>query len=119
MIRAASLLVATIACNPCGNTVLSEVDAPTGGRRAIVFIRNCGATTAFSTQVSILPGDHRLENEAGNVLVAKLAGNDSLVAVAWKSGTSLDVSYPASAEVFKRVTAHDGVSVSYRPTSER
>ncbi len=50
----------------CGNTLLSEVPSPHGVYKAVVFERNCGATTPFSTQVSILGARERLGNEAGN-----------------------------------------------------
>lgn len=38
----------------CGNKVLARVSSPAGQHVAIVFERDCGATTGFSTQVSIL-----------------------------------------------------------------
>ena len=37
----------------CGNTLLAETPSPEGNLRAVVFERNCGATTSFSTQVSV------------------------------------------------------------------
>jgi hypothetical protein len=42
----------------CGNAVLQDLPSPEGRRHAVVFTRDCGATTAFSTQVSVLPSDH-------------------------------------------------------------
>jgi len=38
----------------CGNEVKARVSSPDGSREAVVFQRDCGATTGFSTQVSVL-----------------------------------------------------------------
>ena len=56
------LAIGCTACvDPCGNEILSEMRSPDGRLKFIVFQRDCGATTAFSTQVSIIPsGDEFL-----------------------------------------------------------
>lgn len=54
----------------CANTVDSVVESPDKQLRAIVFERNCGATTGFSTQISIIKAGDTLPNEGGNVYVA-------------------------------------------------
>lgn len=43
-------------CNDflCGNEVIRRLDAPDGKHSAVLFQRDCGATTGFSTQISIL-----------------------------------------------------------------
>lgn len=55
----------------CDNTLLVEVPSPSGTRKAVVFQRSCGATTGFSTQVSVLPAGGKLRGAAGNVFVAE------------------------------------------------
>src|SRR5262245_58728358 len=80
--RFAVLLAATLAAScgkfdSCGNDVLARVPSPTGSRQAIVFERDCGATTGFSTQISIVGRDEVVREqpstwaatESGNVLV--------------------------------------------------
>jgi hypothetical protein len=37
----------------CGNYVVAEKISPDGRRKVVVFQRDCGATTGFSTQVSL------------------------------------------------------------------
>src|SRR5437016_6247727 len=54
----------------CENRVLAEVPSPDGRHRVVVFERSCGATTAFSTQVSVLPAEGALGGGTGNVLIA-------------------------------------------------
>ncbi len=51
-------VVGFCACNgglfgECGNVVKAEVVSPSGRYRATVFERNCGATTGYSTHVSL------------------------------------------------------------------
>jgi len=43
--------------DPCGNTIVEALPSPDGSHKAVVFVRNCGATTDFSTQMSVLRGD--------------------------------------------------------------
>ena len=54
----------------CENEVLSHHPSPTGQYTASIFQRNCGATTPFSTQVSVLAGDEQLANLPGNAFIA-------------------------------------------------
>lgn len=67
----------------CANTVLVEYPSPGGQLKAVVFNRDCGATTDFSTQVSILPASSSLENEGGNIFSAD---TDHRQAPSWKNG---------------------------------
>ena len=51
----AALGLLTVACTKlCDNENVAVVFAPGHSARAIVFHRDCGATTGISTQVSIL-----------------------------------------------------------------
>ena len=38
----------------CGNTIVTSKEAPDARHAAVLFQRNCGATTGFSTQISVL-----------------------------------------------------------------
>src|SRR5689334_8930572 len=55
-------------CFQCENTVISQLDAPGGNLKAVVFERSCGATTDFATQVSIINQSEEIGVEAGNIL---------------------------------------------------
>jgi hypothetical protein len=69
-----ALAVADVAClnlaGDCGNDLVKEVRSPDGQMNAVVFQRDCGATTGFSTQVSLLSSNKSLPNESGNLFVA-------------------------------------------------
>ena len=54
----------------CGNKFLSETSSPDRIYRVVVFQRDCGATTGFSTQVSVLKAGERLPNQSGNLFIA-------------------------------------------------
>ena len=52
----------------CANNVIRRADAPDGLHRAIMFQRDCGATTGFSTQISVLKAGQE-PTEGGNAFV--------------------------------------------------
>ena len=47
---------------PCANTVSAEHISPDGKLRAVLFERDCGATTNWSSQISILRRTEPLPN---------------------------------------------------------
>ena len=108
------------ACSPCGSEVLAEIPAPGGQHRAVVFQYDCGATTGFSTQVSLL-GAHESLRGPGNVFVAdgdhgKAAagpGGGPWVAVEWRGRDTLVVHRDSRARVFRADTLRSGVWVQY------
>ena len=54
----------------CGNRIAREVSSPDGKWKAVLYERDCGATTDFSTQVSILRQRQDVGNDNGNVFIA-------------------------------------------------
>lgn len=93
----------------CGNTVGQTVVSPDGQLQAVVFERDCGATTGFSTQVSILRANQPLPNEGGSVFVTD-APDASALPVVWTGARTLQIQYPAQTKVFYQATAA-GVSL--------
>lgn len=88
----------------CGNTETQTVVSPDGQIKAVVFERDCGATTGFSTQVSILRANQTLPDDGGNVLVTD-ASEASTVHVVWTGARTLQIQYPTQATVFHQATA--------------
>jgi hypothetical protein len=105
----------------CANEILNEVRSPTGKMKAVVFQRDCGATTGFSTQVSVLQSDQQLPNEGGNVFVADTdhgiapsgAGGGPVVEVSWTNETELLVRHDKRARVFHNEPSLGNVRVRY------
>lgn len=103
-------LLALCACSPCENDVLQSV--PSGaGKTAIIFSRECGATTGFNTQLSIVDTGDQLPDEPGNALV--LGGQKTIRAVRWKNARELAVEIVADAKTFAKHVRVHGISVSY------
>lgn len=133
--RIAPLVVGTLAClglsscgDLCGNTVLTTIPSPDARYVAIVFTRDCGATTDFSTQLSVLSASRGSPavraSDSGNALIidanhgaapAGQGGGPELRAV-WETPTRLKVQYHHAARVFRSVGQLGEVSVHYDAT---
>ncbi len=95
----------------CGNDDLRETISPSGAFKAVLFRRDCGATTACSTQLSILPVWRKLPNEGGNVFV--VAG-EPWIEVRWLDDTHLAVSGTGGCRVFHQLSDFRGVQIQYQ-----
>ena len=123
MVKFASCLaVATLlsACSGgCANTVLSNSVSPDGRSGAVIFQRDCGATTGYSTQISVVrPGSR--PTGAGNAYVAD--GNHGAavanhggpwVETRWIDAGHLLVRYDANSRIFKQESQAAGVQITY------
>jgi hypothetical protein len=110
-------LIATACFDTCGNRVLFETVAPGNQKRAVLFERDCGATTGFSTHVSLLDRSEVLPRTAGNVFIADSdhgkVGMD--IHIHWDSRDHLVVNFPGHARVFQKRTSVKGIQISYLP----
>ena len=123
MFRAAILAAAALAaaCNPATNTPISVVRSPDGRHEAVLFERNAGATTGFSTQISIVAADERPAG-GGNAFIAdddngraKAAGwGGPYASMAWLGTQQLEISYDRDARLFRNEQRVEGVQVTYR-----
>jgi hypothetical protein len=97
----------------CGNEVFQEVYSPSNKYKAVVFQRDCGATTGFSTQVSIINAKDVLENEGGNAYIANNHPNETKLKLTWLAEQSLEIgnSDPNAVTSNKEVK---GVAVTYK-----
>ncbi|WP_345294512.1 hypothetical protein [Luteimonas vadosa] len=92
------------------NEISQTATSPSGTLKAIVFHRNCGATTGFNTQVSIISVSGSLPDSAGNALI--IDGSAPLQ-LQWRSESALHLAGLGSADIFKQEDSVAGVSVSY------
>jgi hypothetical protein len=81
----------------CQNEVLSQATSPSGRLKAVVFSRDCGATTGVSVQVSILRSGARLRNVKGNALITDRAEWRSLK---WEREDTVLVGFSNEPRVF-------------------
>ena len=94
----------------CENDVLNVVMAPDGRHAAFVYRRNCGATTGYSTQVSIEADAGALPAEPDNILVL----GDEPVSVQWLGADRLLIGYRRGARPAFQEHERDGVRIFYR-----
>jgi hypothetical protein len=105
---------------PCDNTVISELPSPDGSRKAVLFERSCGATTGFSSQVSILK-PHETASTSGNALIvdtdhgAAPAGRwgGPPIDMQWTGARELLLSYDARTRVFEQKSKVGDVAIRY------
>jgi hypothetical protein len=74
----------------CGNTIEQSLKSPNNRMKVVVFERDCGATTGFSRQVSLLNANDKLQNTSGNVIVFR--GLPRLH-ILWKSNKNLEITH--------------------------
>ncbi|MEK7950336.1 hypothetical protein [Luteolibacter soli] len=105
------LILAVSCCsNPgCENEVREQLVSPDGVNKVVIFSRNCGATTDFNCQASILPVSKPLPNDVGNAFIF----DKGEAKVVWRDSKTLSVSADSSARSFKREEVLQGVELKY------
>ena len=119
MALALTMIATTVSCDPmCDNEVLSDVASPDAQKHVVVFGRSCGATTGFSTQVSILPVG-RTVSGGGNVFVVdddhgrapSGSSGGPVVTVRWLDAHTVQLRHDWRARVFRHEGEREGVQV--------
>lgn len=95
------LAVALTSCSLCGNDLMKEELSPDGTLKAVIFNRDCGATTSFSTNVSVISSNADLPNEAGNALVMDEDARFANITAQWTGPRTLMVLCHPIPKVFK------------------
>ena len=85
----------------CGNEIYSKALSPNGKYKAVVFQRDCGATTGFSTQISIVSSSDELKNKSGNIYIIDGHPKDVLPILTWPSSTELRIEKSLSGPEYK------------------
>ena len=105
----------------CNNVVLAQYLSPNNKLKAVTFQRDCGATTSFSTQVSILSSTDTLGNESGNIFIADTnhdaapigQGGGPEVQINWLSDSHLQIQKHNLARIFRAETKYEGIKIEY------
>lgn len=115
-------LIALSGCSDgCANSEISRADAPDGLHTAVMFQRDCGATTGFSTQISLV-GSRDKPSGGGNTF---RADDDHGAAAAgdwggpwaemrWLGPHRLLIRYAAKSRLFEQENEVSGVKISYQ-----
>lgn len=117
-LRLMSLVVALgfVACRGglfgrCGNTVKDEVPSPSGSYIATITERNCGATTDFSTLVSLHDARKSFDPRKQKPVLV-LVGRPH-VDLTWNADNELAIRSPAGA-TFRKVEEWRDVRIVYK-----
>lgn len=93
----------------CGNRIDTQIVSPDKELKAVVFTRDCGATTSYSTQISVLNSGDTLPNEAGNVFII----DSGSARVYWKNAQTLKIEYSDTSRVFKNESSYVVPSLNF------
>src|ERR1043166_1905546 len=93
-------------CGMCGNTVKQEIKSPDGKYVATAFVRDCGATTAYSAQVDLRTAGRKL-GTTGNVYRGYVSSDNE---IAWLSPTHLVIT-SGCMEVKFHTTNFNGITI--------
>ena len=127
LIICAAVWIAPFALVRSGTEVVGDVLSPDGKWDVVLMVRNGGATTDYSTQLSVIPAVGRLSREIalgrpGNVFIVDgkingaVAVNDRgfmHVDVVWQSPNLVLITFPPSARVFKQEGRFQSIIVKY------
>jgi hypothetical protein len=105
------LSLITSACDSgCANERLETVKSPDGDLQAVLFRRDCGTTTDYSTQVSIISANAQLPDKSANVFIADTnhgessthRGGGPIVKAKWLDNKNLQISYDSRLSLFMK-----------------
>src|SRR5689334_15232123 len=74
-------VVLLVSCGLCGDTLRKEYSSPNGKLKASWFVRDCGATTDFSSMVSVHRTDVSFKDDDAIVFVMK---GDEPLEIEWE-----------------------------------
>jgi hypothetical protein len=119
----------------CANDEVERLASPDGKLEAVVFQRDCGATTGSSTQVAVLGAGNELGSESGNAFVGDHDGGEApsapwggpRVRLEWRGNRELQMTYDPRTRVFNDpsevrirlgVLSTERVRLSFETTNE-
>ncbi|WP_348223576.1 hypothetical protein [Luteolibacter sp.] len=84
--------------------------SPDGSKKIVLFSRNCGATTGFNTQGTILNLGDALPNESGSAFII----DSGSAKVSWAGDFKIVVTLEGGARAFKKEPSDRGVAIEYQ-----
>ncbi|USD35837.1 hypothetical protein [Ferrimonas sp. SCSIO 43195] len=85
----------------CDNIEYASIPNPDESYRAVIFQRDCGATTGFNTQISILQFNDDLTDSAGNIFIIDGHPKDVAPTVSWASENTLIIHHVLDGSEYK------------------
>jgi hypothetical protein len=94
----------------CSNERSAEVVSPDGMKKVVLFSRNCGATTGFNTQATVLDRTEALPDSGGSAFII----DQGTAKVSWADNAKILVILESNARVFKKELSDHGISIEYQ-----
>lgn len=105
VVVAVSLFSLWVARAGCNNQLEQQFVSENGLYKAVVFQRDCGATTGFSTQVSIIAADDEFcEHCMGDIMAADGHPGETQLRLRWAGDRELLVLLPEKVKIYRRET---------------
>lgn len=103
----------------CANQIIRVYPSPDERRKVVVFQRDCGATSAYSTQASVLDANAEMPTESGNVFIARVGratsgpGGGPELRVRWLDERHLVLSHHEGVAMLSAAHEHNDVTLTY------
>jgi len=122
------LTISIVFGDSCANQIVDIKISPDKNFQAVTFIRDCGATTGFSTQLSIIKASATFDksDEKGNTLIMSDKIGDGLmdenggakIMANWTEDNKLVILYDSRTETAKRETEYKDIKIEYGQIEE-
>jgi hypothetical protein len=122
------LTISIVFGDSCANQIVDIKISPDKNFQAVTFIRDCGATTGFSTQLSIIKATETFDksDEKGNTLIMSDKIGDGLmdenggakIMANWTEDNKLVILYDSRTETAKRETEYKDIKIEYGQIEE-
>lgn len=98
----------------CDDQIQTHADSPKGKYEATVFVRNCGATTDYSSIINLRETSSRFNADADDNTIFVVKGRPR-IGIEWITTDHVRVSCSACSQenIFKQVQSWKDVKVSY------
>jgi hypothetical protein len=98
----------------CNEKVQSQVRSPDGNTIATLYVRDCGATTPFTSFVHLRTSSEQLDTSNSDAIVMHLQGTQE-IQLHWKSNSVLEIRCTPCklADIFRKVDNWKRIAVVY------
>jgi hypothetical protein len=105
----------------CSDEIVAEGISPNGNHKAVIFVRNCGATTDFSSQVAIMDNKEKFNSKINAILIADTDHGESPawqwggpeIKTQWEDDNNMTIFLHSQARVFKKANIYRGINIVY------
>jgi hypothetical protein len=106
----------------CNDTMVERLLSPDGKHEAVLFQRDCGATTGFTTQISVVVTGEEVSG-SGNTFVADDDHGKARVGawegpwaeIKWLSANRVRIRYSRKSRIFNQSETVGPVKIVYQP----